>query len=253
MVAALLAGGGFYLWSPTRLVERRLHRVAVAGGALDRAWPGGSAPLPRRWRTSSAWRHGLVPAPLVAGMTGLVATVMAGSLAFGAAAGALVWLWRSAARARIGRRKASLAAAVAPCADLLAACLAAGASAEDAIASVASSIEGPLREHLLRVSAALRAGADVSQAWQLADDIELFAPLARAFARAARSGAPLAATVGAVADEQRRARRWAAEAAARRAGVLAVAPLVICFLPAFVLVGVVPAVAGVATRMLTDF
>jgi len=50
--------------------------------------------------------------------------------------------------------------------------------------------------------------------------------------------------LGTIAAAGRRARQVAAQAAARRAGVLAVGPLGLCFLPAFVLVGVVPLVAG---------
>lgn len=37
---------------------------------------------------------------------------------------------------------------------------------------------------------------------------------------------------------------------ARRAGVLAVTPLVICFPPAFLLFGVVPAIVGLAAPLL---
>jgi hypothetical protein len=58
--------------------------------------------------------------------------------------------------------------------------------------------------------------------------------------------------VAAVADDQRRRRRWSAEAAARRAGVHAVGPLVLCFLPAFVLLGVVPVVLSIAAEVLGD-
>ena len=43
---------------------------------------------------------------------------------------------------------------------------------------------------------------------------------------------------------------FAAEQAARRVGVLAVAPLGLCFLPAFVLLGVVPVVIGLAGPLL---
>ena len=76
------------------------------------------------------------------------------------------------------------------------------------------------------------------------------APLARAFIRSDATGAPIADTVTAVADDQRRVARWAAEAAARRAGVLAVGPLALCFLPAFVLTGVVPVIVAVAGDVL---
>jgi pilus assembly protein TadC len=76
------------------------------------------------------------------------------------------------------------------------------------------------------------------------------APLARAFIRSDSTGAPIAETVTAVADDQRLAARWSAEAAARRAGVLAVGPLALCFLPAFVLTGVVPVIVAVASDVL---
>jgi hypothetical protein len=56
----------------------------------------------------------------------------------------------------------------------------------------------------------------------------------------------------ALADDERDQARWAAEAAAQRAGVRAVGPLVACFLPAFVLVGVVPLVVGVAEQVVGD-
>lgn len=148
------------------------------------------------------------------------------------------------------RRQQRSAAALAPCADLLAACLHAGADPQAALASVARTLEGPLQEPLSRVVAALGAGADPAQAWALSAQCEALAPIARAFVRASRSGAPLAATMSTVADEQRRIRRWQAEEAARKAGVLAVAPLVLCFLPAFILIGVVPVIVGVAAQAL---
>jgi hypothetical protein len=40
------------------------------------------------------------------------------------------------------------------------------------------------------------------------------------------------------------------EVAARTAGVRAVIPLVACFLPAFILLGVVPVVAGLANELI---
>ncbi len=48
-----------------------------------------------------------------------------------------------------------------------------------------------------------------------------------------------------LADELRAARGAECEAAARRAGVLVVLPLGLCFLPAFVLAGLVPIVLSV--------
>ena len=63
-------------------------------------------------------------------------------------------------------------------------------------------------------------------------------------------GAPVAAAVSRLAAEVRAEGRGAAEQAARRVGVLAVAPLGLSFLPAFVLLGVVPVVVGLAGPLL---
>ncbi|GIH22507.1 hypothetical protein Aph01nite_08170 [Acrocarpospora phusangensis] len=54
-----------------------------------------------------------------------------------------------------------------------------------------------------------------------------------------------------LADDARHATRSASSAAARKVGVQAVAPLGLCFLPAFVFLGIIPVVAGLATQVLT--
>jgi pilus assembly protein TadC len=99
---------------------------------------------------------------------------------------------------------------------------------------------------LASVSAQVRLGADPGDAWlRLARD-PVLAPLARTAARASNSGAALAPTLARLARDQRRTARTAAEARAQAAGVRAVAPLGLCFLPAFVVLGIVPAIAGIA-------
>lgn len=79
------------------------------------------------------------------------------------------------------------------------------------------------------------------------------APAARALSRAADGGAPVAAAVARLAAEARLDARARGEQAARRVGVVAVAPLGLCFLPAFVLLGVVPVVVGLAAPLLGTF
>jgi Flp pilus assembly protein TadB len=158
--------------------------------------------------------------------------------------------------ARQARAAAALQRDVPRAADLLAMCLDAGVSPADAVLLVCDVLGGPVGEELRPIGAALRSGVDPSVAWAGRVDAEphraAVARLGRAFARAAATGAPLAETVAAVAEEERERVRWRAEAAARRAGVRAVGPLALCFLPAFVLLGVVPVVAGVATQVLGD-
>ncbi len=117
------------------------------------------------------------------------------------------------------------------------------------MADVALVVDPLLQQSLDRVAAGLRSGVGAEQAWLPARDVPALDALARAFIRAEKSGSALATTVSAVAEDQRRARRWTAEAAARRAGIHAVAPLVVCFLPAFLLLGVVPVIVGIATEV----
>ena len=52
-----------------------------------------------------------------------------------------------------------------------------------------------------------------------------------------------------LAARERQARVAGAEAAIKRAGVMAVLPLALCYLPAFVLVGVVPIVVGLLSSL----
>lgn len=60
------------------------------------------------------------------------------------------------------------------------------------------------------------------------------------------SGAALADGVADLAEQSRQEAAHSAVAAAERAGVLIAGPLGLCFLPAFVCLGIVPVVAGLA-------
>lgn len=176
-----------------------------------------------------------------------------------APAGLVALLRRSRARAARRRDRAAVAAELPRFADLLAGCLDAGAAPADALDVVRANVGGAVSARLASTAVALRAGADPLAAYAAGlsarggpDGDDPVRDVVRALSHALQSGAPLAASVAAVGREQRRRTRWAAEAAARRAGVLAVGPLVVCFLPAFVLLGVLPVVIGVAGAVLGD-
>jgi hypothetical protein len=137
--------------------------------------------------------------------------------------------------------------------DLLAACLAGGASTPAAVGAVAGAVPGACGERFARVAAALAVGSPPPEAWRaLGDGAGPDGAAARALARAADGGAPVAASVLRIAGDARREATARAERAARRAGVLAVGPLGLCFLPAFLLIGVVPAVVGLAGPLLSS-
>jgi Flp pilus assembly protein TadB len=131
------------------------------------------------------------------------------------------------------------------CADLLAAALRGGAPIDRAADAVADALDGPLGERLARTARSLRLGAEPAEAWAHLSDVAGAERVVAAAIRSSASGGALAGALARLADDLRADRLVAAEAAARRAGVLIVLPLGLCFLPAFVLAGLVPVVVAV--------
>jgi pilus assembly protein TadC len=137
--------------------------------------------------------------------------------------------------------------------DLVAACLRSGLPIGSALVAVgatgpaASSPPGPWRtpiEVLDEVAAMLMVGADPQAAWRPAAELAELASVAAAACRSAAGGTALAAAFTEQADQLRRQNSDAAATAAGRAGVLMTAPLGACFLPAFLCLGLAPAVVG---------
>lgn len=146
--------------------------------------------------------------------------------------------------------------AVASSLDVLAVCLAAGMAVSTAAAATAPSAPPKLARVLRRAADLLALGADASVAWSTSPDQPAGSvdaqtdALLRLARRSASSGAALADGVAELADQSRRDAAHAAAAAAERAGVLIAGPLGLCFLPAFVCLGIVPVVAGLAGDVL---
>ncbi|HTY30184.1 type II secretion system F family protein [Mycobacterium sp.] len=177
----------------------------------------------------------------------------------------------SAVRARAGalsgahRRRATVPArprrgpdplAVASSLDVLAVCLEAGMAVSTAAAATAPSAPPQLAGVLRRAADLLALGADPAVAWSIPPNpptgaagahIDALLRLAR---RSASSGSALASSVAELADQSRHDAAHAATAAAERAGILIAGPLGLCFLPAFVCLGIVPVVVGLAGDVL---
>jgi pilus assembly protein TadC len=131
--------------------------------------------------------------------------------------------------------------------DLIGACLAAGATLSEALLDVGATLEGELARLLAGVGHALRRGAPDTVAWAAFEGSAVppaGAALARAAVRSATSGSALEPWIARLAEDVRATRAADAAGAAHRAGVLAVLPLGLCALPAYVLLAVVPAVVG---------
>jgi pilus assembly protein TadC len=105
-------------------------------------------------------------------------------------------------------------------------------------------VPGAVGARLRTVAASLALGSDPRQAWATAP-VEL-APLGRVLIRASESGSSVGDVLRTLAAEGRAAAGARAEVALRRAGVWILAPLGLCFLPAFVCLGVLPLVLGIA-------
>lgn len=176
----------------------------------------------------------------------------AGPSAVRARAGLAAWPRRAPRRPM--RRPDLLA--VASSLDVLAVCLAAGMAVSTAAAATASSAPPVLARVLHRAADLLALGADPAVAWSLPPELPTKAvdaqidALLRLARRSAASGAALADGVAALAAQCRQDATHTAAATAERAGVLIAGPLGLCFLPAFVCLGVVPVVAGLAGDLL---
>jgi pilus assembly protein TadC len=136
--------------------------------------------------------------------------------------------------------------------DVLAACLASGMAVSTAAAATAASAPEPLGRLLGRAADLLALGADPETAWSSsgAPPDKHADGLLRLARRSAASGAALAHGVAELATESRDDAADAAGAAAERASVLIAGPLGVCYLPAFICLGIVPVVAGLAGDVL---
>lgn len=135
--------------------------------------------------------------------------------------------------------------------DVFAACLSSGMAVGTAAAATAPTATRPLSEELYRAAELLAVGADAGVAWAQTDTgdrhVDALTRLAR---RSAASGAALATGVAELADQSREDAGDAARAAGERASVLIAGPLGLCYLPAFLCLGVVPVVMGLARDVL---
>jgi Flp pilus assembly protein TadB len=131
---------------------------------------------------------------------------------------------------------------------LLAACLRSGLPVPLAVRAVADFLPSAVAGELRTISDRLALGADPSLAWEVPETSPVH-KLARAARRSASSGAGLASVAEAIAGEVRAGAEDLAAARGQRAGVLITGPLGLCFLPAFLALGVAPVVAGLASGL----
>lgn len=182
-----------------------------------------------------------------------VLLALPGPLAWASAPVIGLVVWRRSSRwegAADRRRRSVLDRELPHVVDLMVAVLSAGAAPAEALARVAGVVEPAAGEELAVWVARLRLGADPITVWSAMARHDQFGRLGTALRRSAESGAPVAAALTRLAEDLRARRRADVEARARQVEVKAAVPLGVCLLPAFVLVGVVPLVAGSVTGLL---
>jgi Flp pilus assembly protein TadB len=202
---------------------------------------------PRRSADRGRGHAALLQVVAAGGAAVAVLLVLPGAFAWAAAPVAGVLVWRRSSRwesATQRRRRARLEAELPHVVDLMVAALAAGAAPGDAMGRVADVVDRPAAEELAVWVARLRLGADPVAVWSAMGRHPQFSRLGTALRRSAESGAPVAAALGRLAEDLRARRRADVEGRVRQVEVKAAVPLGVCLLPAFVLVGVVPLVAG---------
>ena len=151
--------------------------------------------------------------------------------------------------ARVRRERLALQRDAPMVADLLAAALAAGIPVEQSLDVIARAVGGVAGTLLAEVHRRMQLGEPAAAAWARVGTRPGIEGIARAVARAGRTGAPLADLLAAEAADLRGRAASAALVEVRAASVRAVLPLGLCLLPAFGLLGIVPVVAGLLVAL----
>jgi len=133
--------------------------------------------------------------------------------------------------------------------ELVAAALRSGAGVPRALEATGGAIGGPDGAVLTRAAHALVLGSTWERAWTGAPPV--LDPMVRALRGAWMDGAAPGEALRAAGEEVRHEQRSEARTAAARLGVRLVLPLGACYLPAFVLVGLVPVLLALGINLLT--
>jgi tight adherence protein C len=147
------------------------------------------------------------------------------------------------------QRQLAMRDAAADTIDQLTITVEAGLGFDAAIYRVASSSEGPLAVELRHTVSDMRAGVPRDQALKtLAERTQIpeIKQLVTALVQAQKHGTPLAQTLRIQAAEHREKRTQRVEERAAKLSTKMIAPIILCFVPMFLVITVVPAIARLA-------
>jgi Flp pilus assembly protein TadB len=247
LLPALLAGGALLLALPAP--GRGLRRLAtpvppaeVWRGPIGRLVAGRSdAPALRQRAWVSAAAGGAVCLAAYRALPVAAAWLWC-AWPLVSVAGMLLGGWLEPRSAR--QRRQRLVLETPQALELMAACLTAGLPPRQACTAVVEAFDGPVAEDLGQVARSVELGVPDAQAWRALGRHPQLGPAASDLARSVESGAEHATALRHHAEAARERRRAVLQQASRAVGVRSVLPLTTCFLPAFLLLGIVPTVAS---------
>ena len=142
------------------------------------------------------------------------------------------------------KRQAAMQADAADIIDQLTICVEAGLGFDAALARVATTTEGPLTDELRHTISDIQAGVPRAQALRALSDraqIVEIRQLVTALLQAQKHGVPMAETLRIQSGEMRLKRKQRTEEKAAKLTVKMLFPIIVCFLPVFMIITVVPA------------
>lgn len=146
------------------------------------------------------------------------------------------------------KRQADMQSAAPDTIDQLTICVEAGLGFDAALTRVASTTDGPLTEELRHTISDIQAGVPRAQALRALSDraqIVEIRQLVTALLQAQKHGVPMAETLRIQSSEMRLKRKQRTEEKAAKLTVKMLFPIIVCFMPVFIIVTVVPALIGV--------
>lgn len=239
--ALLIASAGWLLLPPRPDVARRIQ-ATPSGAVVSGRRPAGQPSSPR-WHLVLSLTAGITAGLLVGG--GLVGTLLVATVV---AFATRRFLTRSAGAA--DRREHEAATRELPhLIGLLAAGLRSGAAPPAALEAACRALPGPAADLMADLRPRLVWGTDPAAVWADLGDDPVLGPLGRTLARAHETGASVAEGIDVLATHLAAEARATVEDRARAVGVRAALPLGVCLLPAFLLLGIVPSVAGLVSQL----
>jgi tight adherence protein C len=147
------------------------------------------------------------------------------------------------------KRQVALQADAADTIDQLTICVEAGLGFDAALARVAATTEGPLTEELRHTMSDIRAGVPRAQSLRaLADRAQIIEirQLVSALLQAQKHGVPMAETLRIQSAEMRLKRKQRTEEKAAKLAVKMLFPIIVCFMPVFLIIIMVPAIISIS-------